>query len=142
MYILLLYTNEWTRRKISPLRRTKTCFFLQDACFSCLFTYINVHKFSKYNYLKQRYFLLQICIFNVQVNLFQKPSFLHQLTHNMTRDCSLNSKKNTSLQHVVYKYCFECQNENKKKQFLYSTCCQLVFFVEFNEQSLVILWVN
>ena len=52
----------------------------------------------------------------IQVNLFQKPSFLHQLTHNMTRDCSLNSPKNT--------------------------CSELVFFGEFNEQSLVILWVN
>ena len=30
----------------------------------------------------------------IQVNLFQKPSFLHQLTHNMKRDCSLNYKKN------------------------------------------------
>jgi hypothetical protein len=49
----------------------------------------------------------------LQVNLFQKPSFLHQLTHNMTRDCSLNSKRNTSWQHVVYKYCFECQNKKK-----------------------------
>ena len=29
-----------------------------------------------------------------------------------------------------------------KKQFLYTTCCQLVFFLEFNEQSLVKLWVN
>ena len=26
----------------------------------------------------------------VQVNLFQKHLFLHQLTHNMTTDCSLN----------------------------------------------------
>ena len=42
----------------------------------------------------------------LQVNLFQKPSFLHQLTHNMTRDCSLNSPKNTSSQHVLYKNCF------------------------------------
>ena len=42
----------------------------------------------------------------VQVNLFQKPSFLHQLTHNMTRDCSLNSPKNTISEHVVYKICF------------------------------------
>ena len=29
-----------------------------------------------------------------------------------------------------------------KKQFLYTTCCELVFFLEFNEQSLIILWVN
>ena len=36
---------------------------------------------------------------------------LHKLTHNMTRDCSLNYPKNTSSQHVVYKYCFECQKQ-------------------------------
>ena len=29
-----------------------------------------------------------------------------------------------------------------KEQFLYKTCCELVFFGEFNEHSLVILWVN
>ena len=29
--------------------------------------------------------------FHVQVNFFQKHLFLHQLTHNMTRDCSLIS---------------------------------------------------
>ena len=45
-----------------------------------------------------------------EVNLCQKLSFLNQLTHNMTRDCSLN----TSLEQVVYKYFFECQNKNKK----------------------------
>ena len=45
----------------------------------------------------------------------------------MTRDCSLNPPKNTSSEHVVYKYCFECQNKNKK-QFLYTTCRELVFF--------------
>ena len=38
----------------------------------------------------------------LQVNLFQKLSFLNQLTQNMTRDCSLNSPKNTSSEHVVY----------------------------------------
>ena len=31
----------------------------------------------------------------------------------MTRDCSINYKKNTSSEYVVYKYCFECQNEKK-----------------------------
>ena len=31
----------------------------------------------------------------LQVNLFQKLSFLNQLTHNMTRDCPLNFLKNT-----------------------------------------------
>ena len=32
----------------------------------------------------------------------------------MARDCSLIPPKNTSLERVVYKYCFECQNKNKK----------------------------
>jgi hypothetical protein len=31
----------------------------------------------------------------VQVNLFQKHLFLHQLTHNMTKDCTLNYKFST-----------------------------------------------
>ena len=31
----------------------------------------------------------------LQVNLFQKRSFLHQLTHNMTTDCSLNYEFST-----------------------------------------------
>ena len=77
----------------------------------------------------------------VQVNLFQTPSFLHQLTHSMTRDCSLNSPKNTRSKHVVYKYCFECQTKTKK-YFLYTTGCELVLSGEFNEQSSLILWVN
>ena len=55
----------------------------------------------------------------VQVNLFQKHSFLHQLTHNMTTDCSLNYQKNTSSEHVVYKNCFLFWHS---KQFMYTTC--------------------
>ena len=31
---------------------------------------------------------------------------------------------------------------SKPKQFLYTTCSKLVFFGKFNEQYLVILWVN
>ena len=31
----------------------------------------------------------------VQVNLFQKHLFLQQLTHNMTKECSLNYKVST-----------------------------------------------
>ena len=37
----------------------------------------------------------------LQVNPCQKLSFLNHLTHNMTRDCSLNYKKNTSSEHVL-----------------------------------------
>ena len=77
----------------------------------------------------------------IQVNLFQKASFLHQLTRNMTRDCSLNSLKNTSSEHVVFKNCFMLLFWHSK-QHLYTTCSILVFFGEINEQSLVILWVN
>ena len=32
---------------------------------------------------------------HVQVNLFQKHLFLHQLTHNMTKDCSLTYQFST-----------------------------------------------
>ena len=39
----------------------------------------------------------------IQVNLFQKHLFLHQLTHNMTTDCSLNYKFNTCSPHVGQK---------------------------------------
>ena len=62
----------------------------------------------------------------VQVNLFQKPSFLYQSTHNMMRYCSLNCKKNTSSEHVLYKncFCFHIQNNICTKHFLtlYFSC--------------------
>ena len=48
-----------------------------------------------------RNFHIATCMMYVlQVNLSQKLSFLNQLTHNMTRDCSLNSPKDTSSQHL------------------------------------------
>ena len=56
----------------------------------------------------------------LQVNLFQKLSFLNQLTHNMMRDCSLNSPQNTSSQHVVYKYCFEQNVKTKTTLFAHN----------------------
>ena len=50
---------------------------------------------------------------SVKVNLCQKLLFLHQLTHNMTTDCSLNYKFNTWKfqaqtwgEHIVYRNCF------------------------------------
>ena len=61
---------------------------------------------------------------NVQVNLCQKLLFLHQLTHNMTTDCSLNHKFNTWKfqaqtwgEHVLYRKCFW-----HSEQYLYTTC--------------------
>ena len=60
----------------------------------------------------------------VQVNLCQKLLFLHQLTHNMTTDCSLNYKLNTWKfqaqtwgERVVYRNCFW-----HSEQFLNTTC--------------------
>ena len=60
----------------------------------------------------------------VQVNLCQKLLFLHQLTHNMTTDCSLNYKFNTWNfqaqawgEQVGYRNCFRYS-----EQFLYTTC--------------------
>ena len=61
---------------------------------------------AKYKNWNKMPFLINLTVKVIQVNLFQKLSFLNQLTHNMTRDCSLNSPKNTSSQHVVYKNCF------------------------------------
>ena len=62
--------------------------------------------------------------FIVQVNLCQKLLFLHQLTHNMTTDFSLNYKFNTWKfqaqtwgEHVVYRNCVW-----HSEQFLYTTC--------------------
>ena len=59
----------------------------------------------------------------LQVNLCQKLLFLHQLTHNMTTDCSLNYKFNTLKfqaqtwgEHVVYRNRFW-----HSEQFLYTT---------------------
>ena len=61
---------------------------------------------------------------SLQVNLCQKRWFLHQLTHNMTTDCSLNYKFNTWEfqaqtwgEHVVYRNCL-----GHSEQFLYTTC--------------------
>ena len=56
----------------------------------------------------------------LQVNLFQKHLFLHQLTHNMAEDwiTSLlheNCKLRTCWEHIVYIDCSECQNKKIKK---------------------------
>ena len=68
--------------------------------------------------------------FLLQVNICQKHLFLHQLTHNMTADCSLNYEFNTLKFHgqnmLRTKKCSECQN---KKQFVYTTCSELGIFM-------------
>ena len=52
----------------------------------------------------------------VQVNLFQKRSFLHQLTHNMTTDCSLNYKFSTRKIQVQNMLCTKIVLNAKTKQ--------------------------
>ena len=70
----------------------------------------------------------------LQVNLCQKHLFLHQLTHNMMTDCSLNyefitwkfqaqNMLRTCWEHVLYINCSECQNKN---QFVYTISSQHV----------------
>ena len=51
-------------------------------------------------------------------------------------------KKIASSEHVNMFCTKNVLNVKTKKQFLYTTCCGHVFFGEFDEQSLVILWVN
>ena len=53
----------------------------------------------------------------LQVNLCQKLLFLHQLTHNMTSDCSLNSKFNTYM---------KIPSSNLRR-----TCCVQKLFLTF-----------
>ena len=83
----------------------------------------------------------------IQVNLCQKHLFLDQLTHTMTKDCSLIYQFSTwSSKHVVYTnclffcFCFDIQNN------LCTQHVQLAIFMywicKFNEQSFVILWVS
>ena len=74
----------------------------------------------------------------VQVNLCQKLLFLHQLTHNMTIDCSLNYRFNTwKFQaqtwggHIVYR---------NSEQFMYTTCSEHVLSLQFSCTELVIQW--
>ena len=74
--------NEWVTSKLSVMQLQKPARMLMlttlGYCFAILCNYFRL---------------------KLQVNLFQKLSFLNQLTYNMTRDCSLNSSKNTSSQH-------------------------------------------
>ena len=52
-------------------------------------------------------------VISVQVNLCQKPLFLHQLTHNMTTDCSVNYQFST----------WKFQALNMERTWVHRTCC-------------------
>ena len=80
----------------------------------------------------------------VQVNLFQKHSFLRQLTHNMTKDCSLNHQFSTwkfQAQNMsstfVYINCSECKNKNTIcVQGMFLTCSELGIFMYWTRNSM------
>ena len=68
----------------------------------------------------------------IQVNLFQKH--LTNLTNpqydkRLFIELRIQYLKTTSLEHVVYINCSECQYKNKKNQFVYTTCSKLVVFM-------------
>ena len=75
----------------------------------------------------------------LQVNLCQNHLFLHQLTHNMTTDCSLNYKfstwkfqaQNMLCTQIVFLFCFDIQN---------NLCTQHVLSLEFSCTELIISW--
>ena len=73
----------------------------------------------------------------IQVNLFQKYLFLHQLTHNMTKDCSLNYEFST-WKLLVFVLTFRTIYVHN----MFWTCNFHVLKSKFNEQSFVILWVS
>ena len=82
----------------------------------------------------------------LQVNLFQKHSFLNQLTHDMTTDCSLIPNFTTrkiQAQNMLYTkivFCFGIQSNFPTNIVL--ACIFLVLKSGISEQSVVILWVN
>ena len=66
--------------------------------------------------------LLKKYYYYLQVNLCQKLLFLHQLTHNITKDCSLNYKKSTSyalIVHTIFVLFWHSE------QFMCKTCSEL-----------------
>ena len=89
----------------------------------------------------------------MQVNICQKHLFLHQLTHNMTKDCSLNYKFSTwkfQAQNMlrtccVHKLFFVLTFRTIYVHNMFSTCSELAIFMYWTRNSmnnLVILWVS
>ena len=89
----------------------------------------------------------------VQVNICQKHLFLHQLTQNMTKDCSLNyvfstwkfQAKNmlrTCCTQIVLCFCFDIQNNLCTQHVLnmFSAFSQHVLSLQFSCTELVIQW--
>ena len=78
---------------------------------------------------------------HVKANLFQKLLFLHQFTQNITKDCSLNYKlsmymRTASSEHVVYINNRYQMSVQKQKQFVYTTCSELVVSMYWTRNSM------
>ena len=87
-----------------------------------------------------------MALWYVKVNLCQNLLFLHQLTHNLTRDCSLiyqflhkNQKLRTWGEHILHKNCFLFLFWHSE-QFLHKTCSppcsELVVFMYWTGKSM------
>ena len=78
----------------------------------------------------------------LQVNLFQKHLFLHQLTHNMTKDFSENYMKITSSEHVVYinyfvfLFCFVLTFRTICVHNMFWRCSKLAIFMYWTHNSM------
>ena len=104
---------QWvTGRKAATLHISRMHFFSHTLIYVVCSCYLMPSKHEKQCHvvLDTQFWTL---LHSVQVNLCRKLLFLHQLTHNMTTDCSLNYKFNTSKfqaqtwgEHVVYRNCF------------------------------------
>ena len=68
----------------------------------------------------------------LQVNFFQKHLFLHQLIHNMTKDCSLNVHENSKLRtccvHKLF-FVFVLTFRTIYVHNMFSTCSELRIFM-------------
>ena len=94
-------------------------------------------------------FELRILSCLIQVNLFQKHLFLHQLTHNMTKDCSLIYQFNTwklQAQNIGRTCCaqkmffvFVLTLRTIYAQNMFSPCSELVVFMYLTGKSMNIL---
>ena len=90
-------------------------------------------KFVIFNTVVRAFMKSPSCL-QIQVNLFQKRSFVHQLTHNMTTDCSLiydfstRKVQNILCTKIVFCFCFGIQNNFCTQHVLnlYFSCTELV----------------
>ena len=77
----------------------------------------------------------------VQVNLCQKLSFLNLLTHNLTR-LLIESPEKYKFRTCYVQILFWMSKQKQKNNFCTQYVLNLYFSGEFNEQSLILLWIN